>query len=57
MIVSYSSNSLPNMEDMISLLKKYKSNVDVVPVDYKYSFGTRDTVKRNDVQEYIFIGV
>lgn len=57
LIVSYSSNSLPNMEDMISLLKKYKSNVDVVPVDYKYSFGTRDTVKRNDVQEYIFIGV
>lgn len=57
LIVSYSSNSLPNMEDMISLLKKYKSKVEVVPVDYKYSFGTRESVKRNDVQEYIFIGV
>lgn len=56
LIVSYSSNSLPNMDDMISLLKKYKSKVDVMPVDYKYSFGTRETVKRNDVQEYIFIG-
>ena len=44
------------MDDMISLLKKYKKKVDVVPVDYKYSFGTRETVKRNDVQEYIFIG-
>lgn len=56
LIVSYSSNSLPNMEDMIALLNKYKSKVDVVPVDYKYSFGTRDTVKRNDVKEYIFVG-
>lgn len=56
LIVSYSSNSLPNMDDMISLLKKYKNKVEVVPVDYKYSFGTRDTVKRNDVKEYIFIG-
>ena len=44
------------MDDMISLLKKYKNKVEVVPVDYKYSFGTRDTVKRNDVKEYIFIG-
>lgn len=56
LIVSYSSNSLPNMDDMIALLRKYKKHVDVIPVDYKYSFGTRETVKRNDVQEYIFIG-
>ena len=54
--MSYSSNSLPDMDEMISLLKKYKDKVDVIPVDYKYSFGTRKTVKRNDVQEYIFIG-
>lgn len=57
LIVSYSSNSLPSMEDMISLLKKYKEDVDVIPVDYKYSFGTRENVRRNDVKEYIFIGV
>ena len=57
LIVSYSSNSLPNMDDMISLIKKYKSKVEVIPIDYKYSFGTRETVKRNDVQEYVFIGV
>ncbi len=56
LVVSYSSNSLPNMEDMISLLKKYKNKVDVIPIDYKYSFGTRNTVKRNDVKEYIFVG-
>ncbi len=56
LVVSYSSNSLPNMEDMINLLKKYKNDVEAIPVDYKYSFGTRNTVKRNNVQEYIFIG-
>lgn len=56
LIVSYSSNSLPNMEDMLALLRKYKNNVEVIPIDYKYSFGTRETVKRNEVKEYIFIG-
>ena len=57
LIVSYSSNSLPSLDEMVALLKKYKNSVEVVPVDYKYSFGTRNTVKRNDVKEYIFIGV
>lgn len=56
LIVSYSSNSLPTMEEMINLLKQYKENVDVVPIDYKYSFGTRTNTTRNNVQEYIFVG-
>ena len=58
LIVSYSSNSLPTQEDMISLMKKYKNNVEVVPVDYKYSFGNQADAKthRNSVQEYLFIG-
>ncbi len=56
LIVSYSSNSLPDMNSMTLLLKKYKQNVNVIPVDYKYSFGTRNTVQRNNVQEYIFVG-
>lgn len=56
LIVSYSSNSLPSQEEMIDMMKKYKKNVDVVLIDYKYSFGTRDTVKRNNVQEFLFVG-
>ena len=56
LIVSYSSNSLPTQEDMIDMMKKYKHTVDVVPIDYKYSFGTRNTVKRNNVQEFLFVG-
>ena len=57
LIVSYSSNSLPALDEMVSMMKKYKDTVEVVNIDYKYSFGTRDTVKRNNVQEYIFVGV
>lgn len=58
LIVSYSSNSLPTQDDMVSLMKKYKNNVEVVPVDYKYSFGNQADAKthRNSVQEYLFIG-
>ena len=58
LIVSYSSNSLPTQEDMVALMKKYKENVEVVPVDYKYAFGNQDDAKthRNSVQAYLFIG-
>ena len=56
LIISYSSNSLPNLNDMVLMIEKYKSHVEVIPVDYKYSFGTRANTARNDVQEYIFVG-
>lgn len=58
LIVSYSSNSLPTQEDMVALMKKYKTNVEVVPVNYKYAFGNQADAKthRNSVQEYLFVG-
>ena len=58
LIVSYSSNSLPTQEDMVALMKKYKTNVEVVPVEYKYAFGNQNDAKthRNSVQEYLFVG-
>ncbi len=56
LVVSYSSNSQPTKEEMVDLLSQVKQNVKVVPVDYTYSFGTRKTVKRNNVQEYLFVG-
>ncbi len=57
LIVSYSSNSLPSLEDMTRLLSKYKKTVEVKKIDYKYSFGTqKEEAVGNDVQEYIFIG-
>ena len=58
LIVSYSSNSLPTQDEMLALMAKYKAHVEVIPVDYKYSFGNQATAKthRNAVQEYLFVG-
>ncbi|MGD9786519.1 MAG: Dam family site-specific DNA-(adenine-N6)-methyltransferase [Sulfuricellaceae bacterium] len=59
LVVSYSSNSQPTLEEMVSIMAKHKRHVEVVPVDYKYSFGTqRHKVgdNNNDVQEYLFVG-
>ena len=58
-IVSYSSNSLPTLNEMTELLAKYKRHVDVVPVDYKYSFGNQKHKiggNMNTVKEYLFVG-
>ena len=56
LVVSYSSNSLPTLDEMVGLLSKYKAEVEVVKVDYKYSFGTQKVNgKGNSVQEYIFV--
>lgn len=58
LIVSYSSNSQPTQDEMIAIMAKYKHNVEVIPIDYKYSFGNQGDAKthRNDVQEYLFVG-
>ena len=58
LIVSYSSNSLPTQDEMVAMMAKYKEHVEVIPIDYKYSFGNQNEAKthRNSVQEYLFIG-
>lgn len=58
LVVSYSSNSMPTKEEMIEIMEKYKSHVEVVPVDYTYFFGNQKDAKshRNEVQEYLFVG-
>lgn len=58
LLVSYSSNCLPTQDEMVAILAKYKQHVEVVPVDYKYSFGNQSDAKshRNSVQEYLFVG-
>ncbi len=58
LVVSYSSNSQPTKDEMLSIMKRYK-NVEVKPVNYKYSFGTHGHKvgdNNNAVQEYLFIG-
>lgn len=58
LIVSYSSNSLPTQDEMVAIMAKYKEHVEVVPIDYRYSFGNQSEAKtnRNKVQEYLFVG-
>ena len=59
LLVSYSSNSLPTLDEMVALMSKYKEHVEVIPVDYKYSFGNQKNKvgdNRNTVQEYLFLG-
>lgn len=57
LLVSYSSNSLPTQDEMIALLTKHKEHVEVIPIDYTYSFGNQKEAKtnRNKVQEYLFV--
>lgn len=56
LLVSYSSNSLPNREEIISIMSKYKQHVEVIDIDYKYSFANQKNGVRNKVQEYLFVG-
>ena len=58
LIVSYSSNSLPTQDEMVAIMAKYKQHVEVIPIDYKYSFCNQNEAKtyRNSVQEYLFVG-
>ena len=58
LIVSYSSNSLPTQEEMVEIMRRYKTHVEVVPIDYTYSFGNQGSAKthRNNVQEFLFVG-
>ena len=58
LIVSYSSNSLPTQDEMVEIMRRHKEHVEVVPIDYTYSFGNQGTAKthRNNVQEFLFVG-
>jgi len=59
LVVSYSSNSQPTLDEMVAIMAKHKSHVEVLPVDYKYSFGNQSHKvgdNKNAVQEYLFVG-
>lgn len=58
LIVSYSSNSLPTMDEMLSLISKHKQHVEVVSIDHRYSFGNQGHKQNNNnnkVLEYLFV--
>lgn len=58
-IVSYSSNCEPALDEMTSLMAAHKNRVDVIPINYRYSFGNHGHKignNKNSVQEYLFVG-
>jgi DNA adenine methylase len=59
LLVSYASNGLPTMDEIINLMKCHKAHVEVVPVNHRYSFGNQGNKVRdnkNAVSEYLFVG-
>jgi DNA adenine methylase/adenine-specific DNA-methyltransferase len=55
-VLSYSSNAVPDAETIETLLREVKGTVEVRHMDHRYSFGTHATAQRREVSEYLFIG-
>lgn len=54
-VLSYSSNAVPDAATITTLLREIKDDVEVRSLDYKYSFGTHVAARRRAVSEYLFI--
>ena len=54
-VLSYSSNSIPDQQELFHLLRGEKTHVDVITVPHRYSFGTHAMAVRRQVDEYIFV--
>lgn len=54
-VLSYSSNAVPDAETIAALLREVKSDVEVRAIDHRYSFGTHANAARRKVREYLFI--
>ena len=56
LVLSYSSNAVPDAATIEALLREVKDDVQVRPIDHTYSFGTHAAAQRRAVSEYLFIG-
>ena len=55
-VLSYSSNALPDAATIERALRRVKPRVEVRSIDHRYHFGTRAEATRREVSEYLFIG-
>lgn len=55
LVLSYSSNSVPDGDELIALLRAEKPSVEVFTVPHRYTFGTHAAAQRRAVDEYIFV--
>ncbi len=56
LVLSYSSNGYPDLTELVKLMGRYKSNVNVAKCNHRYHFGTHAAVKRAAVEEYLVMG-
>lgn len=54
--LSYSSNGYPDLDELMTILRRHKKNVQVHGRDHRYHFGTHKAVQRALVEEYLIIG-
>lgn len=55
-VLSYSSNGYPDLNELETLLRKHKKSVRVFEKPHRYHFGTHDKVERSSVTEYLIVG-
>jgi len=55
-VLSYSSNGYPDLDELLALLGEVKTDVRVFRRDHRYHFGTHSKVKRAAVEEYLIVG-
>lgn len=56
-VLSYSSNSVPDKSELVNLLKSYKKHVQVHQIEHTYSFGNQGNKvgdNANKVSEFVF---
>lgn len=56
LVLSYSSNGYPDLDILVSSMRRHKRRVDVHEHTHRYHFGTHAQVRRSVVQEYLIVG-
>lgn len=55
-VLSYSSNGYPNLDELEALIRRYKRKVMTFEKPHRYHFGTHNGVERAEVDEYLVVG-
>lgn len=55
-VLSYSSNAVPDAATIEALLREVKDEVEVREVEHRYHFGTHQAAARRKAVEYLFVG-
>lgn len=55
-VLSYSSNAVPDAETIAGLMSEVKDDVEVRTIDHRYHFGTHSSAARREAVEYLFVG-